>query len=125
MTATTISHIVSMKQAQTDAREGVSMNYAREVPKYILVESIIREYGKLDSDGFTVNLNDLADYDQQLLLSYVADSEEYADACSNSRKLRAWVSEYSRDIEKLISKHSDAAYRDYMEEMHEWRGSCE
>lgn len=81
-----------------------------------LLHNIIRENGKYATDHYTVNINALTDIEKKLLISHVADSDEYEYACSSPSRLAAMFAEYADHIFNLIENESYEVFAEDMEE---------
>lgn len=81
-----------------------------------LLHNIIRENGKYATDHYIVNINALNDIEKKLLISHVADSDEYEYACSSPSRLAAMWAEYADHIFNLIENESYEVFAEDMEE---------
>lgn len=81
-----------------------------------LLHNIIRENGKYRHDNYEVDIKTLSNTDKKLLISHVADSDEYEYACSSPVRLDAMFAEYADHIESLIN---DECYTVFCEDMEE------
>ena len=112
-----IQHLNTFKQDTMEGVLKVSHHPLQSHAFTVLVHRVIREYGKYDGHSYSVNLNDLDLCDIRLLLSHIAEHDDYEHACSSSISLENIFREYSPFMQKCIDAECDEVYRDDMWEM--------
>lgn len=80
------------------------------------IVDIIREYGKFNSNHYTLFASDLPVEIQRLFLHYILDEDSLDDLAANPSLYNAYLREYRDDLQAAIDSRADDVFREFMEE---------
>lgn len=86
-----------------------------------LIHNIIREYGKYDSNDYSVDVDAIDLADKRLILSHMESPEWYEWACESSMRTEKLFAEHAAYIQKLVDRESHEVFQEDMEEMRAYR----
>lgn len=112
MTSFSLHQIEKMKQ---DARDGIFTMNGLSLTR--LVHNIIREYGSYQGGTYYVDARTLNNSDKKLILSHVAEYDDYKTSCESQHALEAIYLENLSYVQSLIDENCDEVYSDDMEEL--------
>jgi hypothetical protein len=109
------SNIHQLHRIKQDTKEGIFTMTGYAFTK--LIHSLIREYGSYHDGSYGVDISTLSLSDKKLLISHIADSEEYEWACATPTRTEAVFLEYFDRLQGLIDDECYSVYCEDMEEM--------